>query len=146
MCLTRTYDINRRTIKYRDRGRMIPGNGREVRSLDFTKRPRLPSVCAGLEMEESRKNGGREAGEVELGEEADAKGIDGDKGMNTNTDKKPNFIQNTLPFVCYKVPFYRNGRREVSGGVVSRRLCVFSWIVQVRSFSNFGRKVDHGIR
>ena len=55
---------------------MIPGKGREVRSLDFTKRPILPSVCAGLEMEESRKNGGRKAGEVELGEEEDAGGIE----------------------------------------------------------------------
>ena len=36
--------------------------------------------------EDDRKEG-RKTGEVELGEEEDAEGIDGDTGMNTNTDK-----------------------------------------------------------
>ena len=59
-----------------------------MRSLDFMKRPILPSVCAGLEMEESGKNGGRKAGEVELGEEEDVGGIEKIRGGTMNTKGK----------------------------------------------------------
>ena len=38
---------------------------------------------------------------------------DEDTGIKTNHGN-PNFHSIILPFVCYKIPFYRNKRREVS--------------------------------
>ena len=63
-------------------------------------------------MKEDRTGGRKGKGDRTLGER-----FRRNHGKNRNTNNFPkenDFISKQLSFVCYKVPFYRNERREVS--------------------------------